>query len=399
MWSPLVQVALASVLALPALSQTGSVNPFSVYTLSAQNITAKLIPYGARLTSLLVQDRNGDYQDVVVGYDNTTKYLTDTQTNHTYFGPIVGRYANRIKNSTFRLDGQSYDIPANDHAGADTLHGGIIGYDQRNWTVVASSRSSITFSLLDTGFQGFPGTVLTTATYTLGSFPSGRQGEMRPRLTCNTVSQALDEETPIMLANHIYWNLNAFKEATILNDTTLWMPYSNRYIMVDPILIPTGAIGDVLDLPALDFTSPKLIGDAVDNATGVCGADCTGIDNAFVLDRPADAGPTASTFPVLSLWSKTTGIQMDVSTNQQGLQIYSCNGQNGTIPVKQSQQQRNNGTESAAKFVNQHGCIVIETQAWIDGINHPEWGINDYEIFSPSTGPAINYATYDFSTF
>ncbi len=90
---------------------------------------------------------------------------------------------------------------------------------------------------------------------------------------------------------------------------------------------------------------------------------------------------------------------MDVSTNQQGLQIYTCNGQNGTIPVKQSQQQRNNGTSGATKFVNKYGCMVIETQAWIDGVNHPEWGVSDYEIFSPTTGPAINYATYDFSTF
>lgn len=407
MRSLFTQFLLASTVALPALCQsssnssnsTGTVSPFAFYTLTAENITAKLIPYGARLTSLLVQDRNGDYQDIVVGYDNATQYLTDTETNHTYFGPIVGRYANRIKNSTFTLNGQTYHIPANDHAGADTLHGGTVGYDQRNWTVVAASKSSITFSLLDTGFQGFPGTVLTTATYSLSVFPSGPQGQVRPRLTSSIVSQALDEETPIMLANHIYWNLNAFKQATILNDTTLWMPYSDRYIVVDPILIPTGALGSVSSLPALNFTSPKLLGDAINNATGVCGAGCTGIDNAFILDRPANAGPTSSNFPVLSLWSNTTGIQLDVSTNQQGLQIYSCNGQNGTIPVKQSQQQRNNGTANAARFVNEHACLVIETQAWIDGVNHPEWGVNDYELFSATTGPAVNYATYDFSTF
>ncbi|EXJ57200.1 aldose 1-epimerase [Cladophialophora yegresii CBS 114405] len=404
MWSPLY--VLASLLILPSFCQNSSntsvptgAYPFSVYTLTAENITAKLIPYGARLTSLLVQDRNGTYQDVVVGYDNATQYLTDTETNHTYFGPIVGRYANRIKNSTFTLNGQSYHIPANENAGADTLHGGTVGYDQRNWTVVASSPSSITFSLLDTGFQGFPGTVLTTATYTLGSAASGPQGEMRPRLTSSMVSTALDQDTPIMLANHIYWNLNAFKQATILNDTTLWMPYSDRYIVVDPILIPTGALGSVTNVSALNFLTPKLIGDAVADAAGVCGAGCTGIDNAFILDRPASAGVAASDFPVLRLWSATTGIQLDVSTNQRGLQIYSCNGQNGTIPVKASQQTRNSGTQGAARFVNKYGCIVIETQAWIDGINHPEWGISDDEIFGPTTGPAVNFATYDFSTF
>jgi aldose 1-epimerase len=319
--------------------------------------------------------------------------------NITYFGPIVGRYANRIRNSTFSLNGQSYHIPANDHAGADTLHGGFVGYDQRNWTVVASSSNSITFSLLDTGFQGFPGTVLTTVTMTLSAAATGPHGEMRPRFTSSIVSSALDLETPIMLANHIYWNLNAFKQATILNDTTLWMPYSDRYIVVDPILIPTGALGYVGNVSALDFLSPKLVGDAVKVANGTCGQGCTGIDNAFILDRPASASVTSSAFPVLHLWSDTTGIQMDISTNQRGLQIYTCNGQNGTIPVKQSQQARNNGTSTATKFVQKHGCMVIETQAWIDGINHPEWGITDYEVFGPTTGPAVNFATYDFSTF
>ena len=338
----------------------------------------------------------------ILAYD--IQYLRTIQTNsvsanHTYFGPIVGRYANRIKNSTFTLNGQSYHIPANDHAGADTLHGGTVGYDQRNWTVIASSTSSITFSLLDTGFEGFPGTVLTTATFTLGSAPSGPQGQIRPRLTSNIVSTALDQDTPIMLANHIYWNLNAYKQATILNDTTLWMPYTDRYVVVDGILIPTGALGAVTNYQTLDFLAPKLLSDAINNASGTCGTGCTGIDNAFIIDRPANAGRSDSTFPVLSMWSATTGIQLDVSTNQQGLQIYTCNGQNGTIPVKQSQQNRNNGTQSAAKYVNKYGCIVIETQAWIDGINHPEWGVNDYEIFGPETGPALNFATYDFSTF
>ena len=116
------------------------------------------------------------------------------------------------------------------------------------------------------------------------------------------------------------------------------------------------------------------------------------------------------------MWSSITGIQLDVSTNQQGLQLYTCNGQNGTIPVKQSQQDRNSGDSNAAAYVEKYGCLVIETQAWIDGISkfafplilninltkdadHPEWGVTDFEIFSPTTGPAINYATYDFSTF
>jgi aldose 1-epimerase len=214
------------------------------------------------------------------------------------------------------------------------------------------------------------------------------------------VSIALDAETPIMLANYIYWNLNGFKVATILDDTSLWMPYSDRYIEIDTIKIPTGALGTVSSVPALDFSSPRTIGSAISSAQpGLCGFNCTGIDNAFILDCPLNTGAEASNFPVLSMWSETTGIQMNLSTNQQGLQLYTCNRQNGTIPVKQSQQDRNKGDSDAVKFVNKYGCLVIESQGWIDAVNQPSWGVNDYTLYSPTTGPALNYATYDFSNY
>ena len=383
---------LSSVLAQTPTSSS----PLTVYTLTAENITAKLIPYGARLISLLVPDRSGNVQDVVVGYDNATQYVTDTETNHTYFGPVVGRYANRIKNGTFTVNGNIYQIPENERGGLDTLHGGKVGYDQRNWTVTAQSNNSVTFSFLDVGLEGFPGTVYTQATYTVSSVASGPYGELNPRFSSRMTSLALDIPTPIMLANHIYWNLNAFTEANILNDTTLWMPYSDRFIGVDNLKVPNGTLSTVASYPPLDFTSPKLIGrDIMDSH--LAGFNSTGYDNAFILDRPKYSGLEATNYPVLSLWSSATGIRMDLSTNQQGLQIYSCIGQNGTIPVKPSQVQRNNGT--GAKFVNKFGCIVIETQDWIDGINQPEWGRNDWQIFSSDTGPAVNYATYDFSIF
>lgn len=375
-----------------------SSSPFTLHTLSAENITATFIPYGARLTSLLVPDRSGAAQDIAVGYDDPAQYAVDSATNHTYFGTIVGRYGNRIRNGSFALDGETFDIPTNEHDGANTLHGGLIGYDQRNWTVTSHSDTSITFTLLDTAFEGFPGSVITHATYTVSSAVSGALGERKPRLTVTTVSVALDEATPIMLVPHFYWNLGAFTTPTILDDQNLWMPYSERYVEVDSILVPTGALGTVAARPVLDFTSPKTLGRDLTSATDLCGEGCTGYDNAFILDRPRGTGAEAASFPILSLWSMTTGIRMDVSTNQQGVQIYSCNGQNGTIPVKQSQVQRNTHVYGGGtKFVERYGCLVVETQGWIDGINHPEWGNGEYWIYSPETGPAVNYATYDFS--
>ncbi|CAG8071434.1 unnamed protein product [Penicillium nalgiovense] len=142
--------------AAPSPSTAGSdADHFKSYTIKAENLIAKLIPYGARLTSLLVPDRNGNVQDVVVGYDDLREYLHDSQTNPKFFGVVVGRYANRIKNGTFTIDDNEYHVPQNEN-GADTLHGGFTRYDMRNCTVTSHSDSSITFSLLNRGFEKFP---------------------------------------------------------------------------------------------------------------------------------------------------------------------------------------------------------------------------------------------------
>jgi aldose 1-epimerase len=201
-------------------------DPFLKYNISAPGISASFIPYGARLTNLFVNDRNGNPQDVVLGYDTGEQYLHDSETVHTYFGAVVGRYANRIKNGTFTIDGVTSHIPENEHGGEDTLHGGFVGYDQRNWTVVALLNDSITFAFYDYAYQGFPGDVMNYATYTLSSHGGS------PRWTSRLVSLPLNSPTPIMLANHVYWNLGASVNTaaqSVLQDT-LHMPFAARYI-------------------------------------------------------------------------------------------------------------------------------------------------------------------------
>ncbi|KAL8645343.1 MAG: hypothetical protein Q9210_006757 [Variospora velana] len=376
----------ASALFVPPIKRSYAQNadPLQKYTISAPGINATFIPYGARLTNLYVNDKNGDPQDVALGYDDAADYLRDDQTVHSYYGPIVGRYANRIKNGTFTVQGATSQIPKNDNMGHDTLHGGNIGYDQRNWTVVSANTTSVTFSLLDQAFEGFPGNIITYATYTVSAGPTW---------TSRLVSIPLDEPTPIMLANHLYWNLGAFVDAegsTILNHT-LQMPHTSRYIEIDNIGVPTGAIGSVDGTP-YDFTSPKQIGRDILSATNGCGYNCTGYDNAFILDRPRYSGPEATDLSMLTLSSASTGIRLDIYTNQQSLQIYTCDNTNGTIPVKGSQQHGQNTT-----YVEKYGCIVIETQQWIDGINHPEWGQDQYQIYTVDSPPAVVYARYDFS--
>ena len=324
-------------------------DPFQKYILQAKGIKASFIPYGARLTNLYVYDKNGDWQDVAVGYDSGKRYLRDTETDHTYFGAVVGRYANRIKNGTFTLDGQTSHIPENENDGLDTLHGGFVGYDQQNWTVASVTGNSITFSFYDAAQSGFPGDVLNLATYTLTDDASW---------ISRMVSIPMNEATPIMLANHVYWNLGAFvdKQATTILDNTLYMPYADRFIEIDGILIPTGEIG-VTNGTYLDFTKPKTIGADIKQSLNGCGTGCVGYDNAFILDRPRYSQPDDPSLEVLQLYSPSTGIQMSLETNMQGIQIYSCNGQDGTTPVKRSQQHAGNTT-----YLEQYGCVVIEAQ-------------------------------------
>lgn len=189
--------------------------------------------------------------------------------------------------------------------------------------------------------------MLNVATYTLTDEPS---------LISRIVSIPFNEATPIMLSNHIYWNLGAFVDeqaVTVLNDT-LYMPYADRVIDTDGILIPNGKI-NITNGTAYDFTKPgKQIGEDIQDA--FCGTGCQGYDTAFILDRPRYAMEDPE-LEVLKLWAPSTGIQMSLSTNEQGLQIYSCDGQDGTTPVKDSQQHLDDTT-----YLEQYGCVVIETQ-------------------------------------
>ncbi|KAL4921956.1 galactose mutarotase-like domain-containing protein [Aspergillus aurantiobrunneus] len=382
------------VIALPQASpapQGAAADPYKVYTISAGNITAKFIPHGARLTSLLVPDRTGVPQDVVVGFDDVTQYSNDDN----FYGPVVGRYANRIKNGTFTIADNEYHVPTNENDGLNSLHGGEIGYDKRNWTVTTYTNSSITFSFYDHALQGFPGDVLTHATYTVDN----DEDSGSPQLTTKLVSLALTEATPTMLANHIYWNLNGFRDPNVLDDVTLQLPLSTRFIATDPILIPNGTISTVDAYGgAPDFTSPKLVGQDIDSAVDLCGAGCTGYDNCWIIDRPTGY-PSDALVPALHMSSQNTGITLDVSMNTPALQIYSCNGQDGSDPVRPSQIKRaRDAGFNGPTTVDKNSCVVVEPEGWIDGINQPAWGQTENQIFTPGGLPAINLAVYRFGT-
>lgn len=230
--STLLSLFASSALAqysVPANNTSGP-NVDGKYEISSDGIRGLFIPYGASITNLFVKGKDGVERDVVLGFDKASDYEGEV---HPHFGGVPGRYANRIKNSSFVIDGQEYHVPPNENNNNDTLHGGPNGWDYRNFTIVNHTKDSITFSIVDPdGQEGFPGEVVSYITYTM---------------TPNTwkikiVALATTKKTPIMLTSHvrIFQCLIMYE---VLTFSDLLEPgrfrksrYANR---VQPYLLPT----------------------------------------------------------------------------------------------------------------------------------------------------------------
>ncbi|EME83611.1 uncharacterized protein MYCFIDRAFT_47083 [Pseudocercospora fijiensis CIRAD86] len=361
--------------------------PNGKYELQSEGIRAHFIPYAASITNLFIEDIHGVERDIVLGFDNATHYSISKL--HPHLNGVPGRYANRIKNATFTIDGNPYHVDANDNKGLDTLHGGSDGWDYRNWTVVTHTTDSITFSLIDPdGKEGFPGEVIAYVTYTLT--PNSWH------LRMNALSTT--KRTPIMLSSHSYWNLDGYQNphTPLILNHTLHMPYANQRIAIDGISIPTGEILSNEKYDLNDFwSSPKELGANLTNPSllGNCGTNCTGYDNCYLTSRQRPYDWKLN--PVANLFSPFSGIQLDIFTEQEALQIYTCNNMNGTFPLKSTQGFFND--PSHPRVSSKYGCVVIEVQDWIDGINHPEWGREERQVFGPGDGGYELRARYDFS--
>ncbi|RMZ19123.1 hypothetical protein D0859_16887 [Hortaea werneckii] len=434
---------LATFILLPVLAASvagnnaPTVRPDGKYEICSEGIRGYFIPYGASLSNLFIHDIHGAERDIVLGFDNATTYSTSRL--HPHLNGVPGRYANRIKNGTFEIDGTTYHTDLNDNGGLDTLHGGKNGWDYRNWTVVAHTRDSITFSLVDEdGEMGFPGQVVSYVTYTLTPF------QWHIRMT----AFATTKKTPIMLSSHTYWNLDGFQNPStpLALDHTLHLPYAGFRPEVDNILIPTGYILSNKQYSVNDWwTAPKPLGANLSAAElrGNCGWNCTGYDvsrfpssphlllslnpfaslparqkwrplsvvqiscpehtlitkqNCYILNRNHAESLNWDAAPVATLASPWSGIQVDIYTEQEAVQIYTCNNMNGFLSSP------NNSTPRRPRTTPKYGCVVIEVEDWIDGINHPEWGRQGRQILGPGTGtgtggqgPYVLEARYVFS--
>ncbi|KAH9925097.1 galactose mutarotase-like protein [Fomitopsis serialis] len=346
--------------------------------LGFQSINASYLPLGATQTSVWVEDKYGVPRDLSIGYDNTSTYLDPpSRLPPRYFGPIVGRYANRIKNGTFELDNVTYSIDKNEHDGLNTLHGGSVGWDFRPWSVVDWSESSVTFYLQDVGgSMEFPATVEAYVTYTL----------YNDAVLTIEINATADNETPIMLSSHDWWNLDGYyaydgQNSSILNHT-VYTPDVTSYVATDGILIPTGELPGVEGTP-LDFRTARTIGSELDETVDICGTGCTGYDTCFVRDHNG----TESTL-ALELYSPASGIKLSVSSAQHAIQLFTCDAFDGSIPAKASQ----GGLDGVV--YSQYSCTVIEMEDVVDALNNPEWGID--AIYGPDR-PYAWSATYNFT--
>lgn len=385
--------ACAATLLLPtayaANAFTGKADADGKYWIFGEGISAAFVPYGASISNLFIKDKHGVERDIVTGFDNATYYKVDTQ--HPHFGGVPGRYANRIKNSTFEIDGETFKVIANENGGLNTLHGGPDGWDWRDFNVVAYTEHSITFSIVDPdGKEGFPGEVVSYITYTLGDMT----------WDAKMVAIATTKKTPIMLSSHTYWNLDGFannQTNTALNHT-FYLPHSGQRVGVDGILIPTGEILPNAKGSVNDFWSkPKQIGEGFQDPelVGNCGTNCTGYDNCWLVNRPYPHDWRSPDNFVARLSSQWSGIQLDVWSDQEAFQMYSCNFQDGTMALKKTQ-----GHFDDPKFprvIPKYGCVVLEVQDYIDGINHPEWGRLGKQVFGPGGDPYVLQVRHKFT--
>jgi aldose 1-epimerase len=188
MWtSTLLSLFAATALAqyaTPSNSTLGKPNADGKYEISSDGIRGTFITYGASISNLFIAGKDGVERDIVLGFDKALDYEGE---NHPHLGGVPGRYANRIKNSTFEIDGEQFHILPNENNNNDTLHGGPDGWDYRNFTVVAHTTDSITFSIVDPdGKEGFPGEVISYITWKI-----------------KIVAMATTKKTPIMLTSHV----------------------------------------------------------------------------------------------------------------------------------------------------------------------------------------------------
>ncbi len=305
----------------------------SLYKLSNGNIDVEVSNYGCTIVSINTPDLHGSKKNIVAGFKNFNDYTKD----HPYLGCVVGRYANRIAFGKFKIEETEHSLPVND--GKNHLHGGYIGFNKKVWKyereIKGYDRVAVQFCYTsEDGEEGYPGNLKVSVQYVLA---------VEDELIIN-YEAVTDKPTIVNLTNHYYFNLSGFETPTIYDH--LLKINAGRYTEKNENNVPAGHFKDVLNTP-YDFLQFKAIGKHIHLLH-----DDRGYDINYVLD---------DTSPAVELYDHFSGRLLKVFTDRPGVQIYTANWWDGTLKGSYSQPYL------------QHAAVALETQAFPDAPNHPQF--------------------------
>ncbi|RPA67161.1 galactose mutarotase [Cyclobacteriaceae bacterium YHN15] len=321
---------------------------------NGNGVQVEISSFGGVITKLMVPDREGISENIVLGYDNQEGY----DSNDYYFGATVGRYANRIAKGKFELDGTAYQLANND--GNNHLHGGLLGFNRKHWDaeMVESENSmkvKMTYMSPD-GEEGYPGNLKTTLTFELTE---------DNKLLLEFESET-DKPTILNLTHHGYFNLSAMKETVLGHELVIYAP---KYTPVDNELIPTGELVQVANTP-FDFNKAKTIGERIAQVPG-------GYDHNYVVKEQHDS----ELVKMVELSHPGSGRLMELFADSPGIQFYSGNFLDGKL------------TTDGINY-SQHMGLCLEPQTFPNSPNEPSFP-------SARLNPAEKYRhriQYHFST-
>jgi len=290
--------------------------------------------FGGRIVSVMVPDKNGTMQDVVLGFDNINDYINVPSD----FGAAIGRYANRINQGKINIDSNEIQLPQYNFG--HCLHGGPKGWQYQVYEAKPIDETTIELTRVSPdGDMNFPGNLTAKVTYKL----------TEDNAIDIKYSATTDKKTVINMTNHSYFNLSGDASKTI-TDHTLYINADN-FTPVDSTYMTTGEIITVKETP-MDFTTPKVVGQDIDKFDYVQLKNGNGYDHNWVLNTKGDASQMA-----VKLTSPITGISVEVYTNEPGIQVYTGNFMNGTATGKKD------------IVYNQRTGICLETQKYPDSPN------------------------------
>ncbi len=317
--------------------QTPDGSAVDLFTLTNDHgVTANITNYGGILVALTTPDRHGNAGDIVLGFDTLAEYLD----HNPFFGALCGRYANRIANGKFTLDGVAYKLAQND--GSNHLHGGQRGFDKVVWQATEQSDENsamlkLTYRSPD-GEEGYPGNLTVTVTYTLNN-----QNELRIDYTAIT-----DKATILNLTNHSYFNLAG--SGDILNHVVTLN--ADCFTPVDATLIPIGELRAVEGTP-MDFRQPTAVGARIEQDDEQLKLGI-GYDHNWVINNPGNLRLAAT------VQESTSGRRLDVYTTQPGIQFYTGNFLTHLV-----------GKEDA--IYDRRSALCLETQHFPDSPNQAQF--------------------------